>query len=364
MKNYNEMADSVFKRSNAIIKKRAERRRTTQLITSVLSCFLFVVFLGVGALNGVFNRILFEKPDRGILQYQPTESNGTQSNQNAHSETPSSGDTQGDSNNKFLVSPDDPSIVWAEKMSRDNGMGDWNGKQIGDGLYEALSHYSGDTVFAIVVQSIVGNKQEYSRFVYNGKTLAEYEKAAEEESNLSEKLALLLKCGDDLKYGEALYKVGNGKGQKWSKDHYDSEIAYFGDELLSKYIVNGEFLREKLEYDCSQPVTVTSTIAWYKAYDAYENYIIQQTKEQFAEQGIVFECKNAVYHVYVEKYPLDGDLTSEDAYISIERNKAYLITYISKEKFSSLTGNYEFNVFYLADKNAHDGIFPFGPSDA
>lgn len=342
MKNYKEMADSVFKRGDAIIKKKSERRRTMRLITSMLSCLLFVALLGAGALSGVFNRFPFETPDAGTSQQQSTES-------------------KGNSDDKTLISTDDPRIVWAERMSSDNGLGNWNGKRIGSELYEALSYHSDDTVFAIVAQAVGGRNREYCQYVYNGKTLIEYEKEAEEESKLSEKLVRLLKSGDDLKYGEALYKTGNDKGRKWSKEHYDSEVAYFGEELLSKYIVDGVFLREKLEYDCNQPVTVTARTAWHKAYEAYENHIIQQTKEHLTEQGVVFESKSAVYYANVIKYPV-CNLASEDAYIEIETSKPYLIIYISKEKFASLL-NYEFNVFYLADKSARNGVLSSGSTD-
>lgn len=362
MKNYKEMADSVFKRSDAIIKKKSERRRTMRLITSMLSCLLFVALLGAGALSGVFNRFPFETPDAGTSQQQSTESNGMQPSQGANTKNPSNGDAQGNSDDKTLISADDPRIVWAERMSSDNGLGNWNGKRIGSELYEALSYHSDDTVFAIVAQAVGGRNREYCQYVYNGKTLIEYEKEAEEESELSEKLVRLLKCGDDLKYGEALYKTGNDKGRKWSKEHYDSEVAYFGEELLSKYIVDGVFLREKLEYDCNQPVTVTARTAWHKAYEAYKNHIIQQTKEHLTEQGVVFESKSAVYYANVIKYPV-GNLASEDAYIEIETSKPYLIIYISKEKFASLAGNYEFNVFYLADKSARNGVLSSGSTD-
>lgn len=87
-------------------------------------------------------------------------------------------------------------------------------------------------------------------------------------------------------------------------------------------------------------------------------------RSSLTEQGVIFESKDAIFSTNVIKYPLADNLASKDAYISIERSKSYLIIYLSKEKFSSLTGNYEFNVFYLADENARNGVYPFDPSDA
>ena len=73
--------------------------------------------------------------------------------------------------------------------------------------------------------------------------------AAESDAQLYDKLGQLLKQGDSLKYGEALYTTGTPDGEKWTKEFYEQRVEFFGKDLLSKYIVDGEFLRKSVESD-------------------------------------------------------------------------------------------------------------------
>ncbi len=84
------------------------------------------------------------------------------------------------------------------------------------------------------------------KFVYNRKSLAEYATEADGERLLYDKLSSLLKVGNELKYGGDLYTVGTPDGKKWAKKLYQKTVADLGEDLISKYIVNGEFLKEKL----------------------------------------------------------------------------------------------------------------------
>lgn len=71
----------------------------------------------------------------------------------------------------------------------------------------------------------------------------------ESDAQLYDKLGQLLKQGDLLKYGEALYTTGTPDGEKWTKEFYEQRVEVFGKDLLSKYIVDGEFLRKSVESD-------------------------------------------------------------------------------------------------------------------
>jgi hypothetical protein len=71
----------------------------------------------------------------------------------------------------------------------------------------------------------------------------------ESDAQLYDKLGQLLKQGDYLKYGEALYTTGTPDGEKWTKEFYEQRVEFFGEDLLSKYIVDGEFLRKSVESD-------------------------------------------------------------------------------------------------------------------
>ena len=59
----------------------------------------------------------------------------------------------------------------------------------------------------------------------------------------------LLWSGDAMKYGEVLYTTGTPDGQKWTKEWYEDRTAYFGAEMLEKYIADGEFRKAQLEAD-------------------------------------------------------------------------------------------------------------------
>lgn len=99
-------------------------------------------------------------------------------------------------------------------------------------------------------------------FVYKGKTMEEYRKEYRKELAIKENLHTLLLYGDLLKYGEALYTTGTPDGTRWAESYYKSTIDTIGEDLLSKYIVNGEFLKEKAQsaYDNFQYKTDYSKI--------------------------------------------------------------------------------------------------------
>ena len=79
--------------------------------------------------------------------------------------------------------------------------------------------------------------------------------AAVSNAQLYDKLGQLLKQGDSLKYGEALYTTGTPDGEKWTKDFYEQRVDFYGEEFLAKYIANGEFLRDKVVSDMEELTT-------------------------------------------------------------------------------------------------------------
>ncbi|MBQ5562728.1 MAG: hypothetical protein IIT39_05030 [Clostridia bacterium] len=144
---------------------------------------------------------------------------------------------------------------------------EWQGKKIYDSLKDALNEDDGNTVYKIAAIPPIDDN-----YIYNGKTLREYSKQKEKGYVLSELLASLLKEGDYLKYGTALYETGTPDGEKWAKEFYEERIAYYGEELLSTYIVNGEFLKDKAEQDMN--IAKENETSEYKdAEDAYKNAI-------------------------------------------------------------------------------------------
>lgn len=87
-------------------------------------------------------------------------------------------------------------------------------------------------------------------FVSSGaKAKTDNNEKAISEAQLYDKLGQLLKDGESLKYGEALYTTGTPDGEKWLKEFYELRIEFYGEEFLAKYIVDGEFLRDKVVSD-------------------------------------------------------------------------------------------------------------------
>ena len=217
-------------------------------------------------------------------------------------------------------------VIWAENNNAviefDEGFTQWHQfDSVGCRLYEVLESGDDDDVFAILARPVV----EYT-FLYNGKTLAEYYSDMCNERNLSEILGQLLKEGDSLKYGEALYKTGTPFGEKWAQSLYEERIAYYGETILGKYIVNGEFLSEKVEQDISSAMNNNdATVAYKTAYGAYLNQVASTVK---------------------------GELPAE---VVVEENG--IIMYLTKDEFSVFTADrieaWTFDLAYKGDGMTH-----------
>ena len=122
--------------------------------------------------------------------------------------------------------------------------GKWNGKFVSRMLFNALTQNTGEK---ITVSFDVDPDYGY---VYNGRTLEEYSHDMYDVFNkMLFKMEELLLTGDAIKYGEVLYTTGTPDGQKWTKEWYEDRLAFFGEEMLSRYIVNGEFRKAQLEAD-------------------------------------------------------------------------------------------------------------------
>ncbi len=175
-------------------------------------------------------------------------------------------------------------------------------------------------------------------FVYEGKTLREIAIDADNERILPEKMTDLLKNGEALKYGTALYETGTPDGEKWDRDFYEKKVEFIGAELIAKYIVDGRFLREQLEADLAvvQVYNETSAREKYKlAYNAYLDTFMPEVVNKLIAENI--DCKRAEFsnnavEMYVtaqqlENLPLEnadnwyfelsgGDLKSEKGVVA------------------------------------------------
>lgn len=163
------------------------------------------------------------------------------------------------------------------------------GKTIEWGLKKTLENLPQNTKVAVASYPYMTDPN----FVWNGKSLKEYSDAFDAERSMLNKLGSLAKMGNMLKYGEALL-TGTPDGEKWSKELYEETIAYYGEELLSKYIVNGEFLKDQLEADIE---IMSGEGSAYYAYEsacaAYNAYALDEAEKQLAAHSIDYDASNS-----------------------------------------------------------------------
>lgn len=245
MKNYDETINSVFERINEYEVKKKYNRKILKRIVVTTCCFLFVALLGIG-----------------IWKIDLDKTHLT-----------------------------DDSVIWGEvnRESQEMGLRTWNGKTVTLSLGEVLSDEKNkNSLIAIGVGFEFDNE-----FIHNGKTIAELKAEADNERLLYSRLWELLKIGDELKYGETLYKTGTPDGIKWAKQLYDETVERIGKDVLAKYIVDGEFLKEKLETDIANyKENKLCREAYDNAVEAYYDFITNKTYEKLKSQNISCEIRN------------------------------------------------------------------------
>ncbi len=274
MKNHEETKQAVFNRIHAYDARQKQKKKLMTKVAIPLCSFGIIAT----ALFG-FMQIPMEPPavshEEAVTESQTTSvpSSEVESIPPADQESTPPADVEDPpyTDDEDILSGDD-----------DYANMDWSGKKVMSSLYEVLENSDPAEML-----SIYAGYQGYDpQFVYEGKTLEAYSKEAEAEGDYKERMAQLFKLGDELKYGEALYLEGTPEGIKWYKNLYDGTVAYLGEDLLSKYIVDGEFLREQLEYDMEQTCENKAERALEKAYRAYEQFVLEDAWHQLESQGI------------------------------------------------------------------------------
>lgn len=317
MKTCDEMVNSLLKRREQYLLEQKQKRRTAAKITAAGGCCALVAVIGVGIWNS------------GMLREKGTmiSDNSFSVNSEPAKEIPTP------------QAPDDSSVIWAEVSSYGNVFDEaeigWvllNGKRISPSLLEAFEKNGDDSVFAIAVHPCCNYND--NNFVYNGKTLAQYQAAADEAWEIIERHIQLLKQGDYLKYGEALYLTGTPDGERWAKEYYDRTVSEIGEEIISKYIVDGEFLEDELTevIDKLENERIELVETWGQAYTACNTYIFETAAELINAQGVCCETK----------YNLDS-------------RPYLLVIFATKDEFEALNfDNMHECIFALAQKNEDD----------
>lgn len=318
MKTYKEMADDALGRINQYeIEKQNKRKRINKIAVPAVSCCLVAaVCIGMWQSGTLKDRTkLVDPAGVGEKTYTPEEIEA-QNQREKQLEQQYEEQQEGQGNSKQSDAKTDEQIIisgnedvkGSEASSMDFCLFWWKNKisMYGD-LYWAINDNPNGT-FAVTAK-YRPTPQNVTGFTYEGKTLYQLAVEADNERMIPEKMAELLKVGDELKYGTVLYETGNPDGIKWDRTLYEETVAYFGN-LLDKYIVDGRFLADQLKKDIeaqqsinvTTPDGTTTTITYgdtsareqyARAYNAYVEGILAETEKVLSENGV--QCERAPY---------------------------------------------------------------------
>ena len=149
-------------------------------------------------------------------------------------------------------------------------------------LYNALNE-SPDAEFTVIA-TYRPVAAEITDFTFEGKSLLgwwEYD-----NDSMLERMWALLKCGDELKYGEDICKDGTLDGYRWDEALYREKVAYIGEDLISKYIVGGEFLADELKRDIDAYDESAVVKMYPLAFDVYYETVMPVFLRELTESGI------------------------------------------------------------------------------
>lgn len=211
--------------------------------------------------------------------------------------------------------PDD--IVWGradmQEAPAEVPAPDWNGWHTGPLLLAELEKADAETVFALHVSKVFSDG-----YVYDGKTVAQFRIEKEEKNAVAEKLMLLLKTGDILKYGEAVYTVGTPEGEKWSRELYEETRASIGAEFLSEYLSDVAFDRERAQKDLAAAEDEVRRLEGVldEAYGEFRQAAAGDAAKAFSDAGIPVVEKNGKTFVFITKKHLtELELPEKDFYL-------------------------------------------------
>ncbi len=193
----------------------------------------------------------------------------------------------------------------------------WKGLRVSVSLSQMLNDSAAQDT-PIWIAAVCRNEQIMNDFTYQGQTLQQLNDRRKESRELNDKLGSLLKEGDELCYGEALYLTGSPNGYKWAKSLYDERVAWYGEALLSKYLGDRVFYKDRLQED------ITKAKADYRALDAeieafwgaFNAHFAALAKAEFEALGVqtqIFQNRCRI-QVTPQKFAAIADRIQKDRY--------------------------------------------------
>lgn len=214
--------------------------------------------------------------------------------------------TQVDPNEEVVFHlPDDiDKIIWGDgTQSPENpdAWTEWHGWHLDWQLETVLSQQTDDLFIAILVSK--DYQTDINQFKYNGKTVADIRAEIDDLQKQELDLGQFQKDGEVLKYGELLYTTGTPEGEKWTKELYDNTVAQYGEDFISKYIINGVVQHEKLIEDaalCRDKVDQLY-LELNEAFSAYNKSYGESIKKEFDKNGVSSVLKDGKLIIFVKK---------------------------------------------------------------
>lgn len=207
--------------------------------------------------------------------------------------------------NEFSLPIGEEYIAW---LSDDTNLYDkdaskvgWNGLNVSENLYSTLQDIEDDEYVAVIVRN--DDDALLSQFEFEGMKYEDYQRKYEELMVLMDKLEAIAKEGEYLKYGDLLYIDGAPDGTKWTEEYYNERLAFYGSELMDKYIKDGEFF----DTDVAQDIAITETdissqlCVMGKAVEAYGTYNVEKIYEVFEASGYCVTSKNDNLYLFITK---------------------------------------------------------------
>lgn len=249
-------------------------------------------------------------------------------------------------------------IIWAangqsnEDPDDANAFVTWNGWSMDYSLYEVLNRADKTDFIAIVVRK--NNSTELDSFEYKGTTLAKLRAECDELNLLSGKLIDFHKEGEWLKYGELLYTTGTPDGEKWAKSLYDERVAFYGEDFIAKYIVNGEVQTDLLNEDytvCQNRFTEISKET-DELIKAYNTSYVDEVEDIFVSAGACIKVRNNTVFLFVQK--------DELAKLNVEGKNDYMLSLARRSAFDGSSTNIptvdDSVTGFVIDKIHFDGV--------
>lgn len=208
---------------------------------------------------------------------------------------------------------------------------EWNGWSMDYSLYEVLNRADKTDFIAVVVSK--NNSIDRDSFEYKGTTFGELRAEQDNLRALRDKFVEFPTMSEWLKYGELLYTTGTPDGEKWTKELYDETVAFYGEDFIAKYIVDGELDFYLLNDDlraCERRIGEISN-ELVELYNAYHKSYVDDVEDIFVRSGACTIVRNGSVFLFVQK--------DELANLKIDGKENYMLSLARRSAFEDSNSN-------------------------